>query len=247
MRLDLWTLALQAINALVLVWLLARFLYRPVIAAVAQRRAEAARLLADAEAARAQARQVQAALEADRASLAAEAERTGAEARARAAADGEALLEAARAEAAGLRREAQAAILRERAAAQAELERSAAELALVIARRLLELLPPAALTEAFLAVLAATFAALPEPVQRQLRDPRETVTVVSAVKLDAAAEQACRALLAGAGGVTFATDPALIAGIELRASHATLPASWGAELHRVAAALAREQDDATAA
>ena len=55
MHIDLWTLGLQAINVLVLVWLLARFLFRPLTAIIAQRRQATETLLADATAARAQA------------------------------------------------------------------------------------------------------------------------------------------------------------------------------------------------
>ena len=35
MQIDWWTLGLQAVNALVLVWLLAHFLFRPVVDAIA--------------------------------------------------------------------------------------------------------------------------------------------------------------------------------------------------------------------
>jgi F-type H+-transporting ATPase subunit b len=52
MELDWWTLALQAINALVLIWLLHRFLFRPVAEIIATRREAAERLLDEAEAAR---------------------------------------------------------------------------------------------------------------------------------------------------------------------------------------------------
>ena len=55
MHLDPWTFALQIVNVLVLVWLLARFLFRPVAAIIAERRAAADALLAQAEAARAKA------------------------------------------------------------------------------------------------------------------------------------------------------------------------------------------------
>ena len=51
MHLDLWTMALQTVNVLVLVWLLQHFLFRPVAGIIAARRAAADRLLADAEAA----------------------------------------------------------------------------------------------------------------------------------------------------------------------------------------------------
>ena len=39
MHIDLWALALQATNFVILAWLLHRFLYRPVTTVVAQRRA----------------------------------------------------------------------------------------------------------------------------------------------------------------------------------------------------------------
>ena len=55
MRIDWTTLALQTINVLVLVWLLARFLFRPVTTIIAERRAAAEKLLADAAAQRAHA------------------------------------------------------------------------------------------------------------------------------------------------------------------------------------------------
>lgn len=52
MRIDWSTLALQTINALVLVWLLARFLFRPVARIIAERQKAAQSLIADAEAAK---------------------------------------------------------------------------------------------------------------------------------------------------------------------------------------------------
>jgi len=53
MRIDWWTLGLQAVNAFVLIWLLAHFLFRPVVAAIAARQKAAGQLLADAKAAKA--------------------------------------------------------------------------------------------------------------------------------------------------------------------------------------------------
>ena len=61
MTIDWWTLGLQAVNFLILVWLLTRFLYRPVRRIIEQRKAlvdkardEAEKAKADAEAARQQ-------------------------------------------------------------------------------------------------------------------------------------------------------------------------------------------------
>ena len=45
MHFDPWTLALQTINVLVLVWLLAHFLFRPVAGIIAARRAAADALM----------------------------------------------------------------------------------------------------------------------------------------------------------------------------------------------------------
>ena len=53
MQIDWWTLGLQAVNALVLIWLLAHFLFRPVVYAIAARQKAVGQLLADAKAAKA--------------------------------------------------------------------------------------------------------------------------------------------------------------------------------------------------
>jgi F-type H+-transporting ATPase subunit b len=52
MRIDWWTLALQTVNVLILIWILGRFFFRPVADIVARRQEEANRLLSDADAAR---------------------------------------------------------------------------------------------------------------------------------------------------------------------------------------------------
>ena len=70
MHLDPWTFALQTINVLILVWLLAHFLFRPVTAIIAARRAASDALMADAEAARGKATAEAAALAQQRQELA---------------------------------------------------------------------------------------------------------------------------------------------------------------------------------
>jgi F-type H+-transporting ATPase subunit b len=122
-----------------------------------------------------------------------------------------------------------------------------AEVAFFIARRLLARLPPAVTSEASRAALAADFAALPDAARRHFLNPRGTVTVASAVPLEAPAQQACQAMLAGAGTVVFVTDPALIAGIELRVRHMTLRANWRGELRHIAAALDKGKEGQGAA
>ena len=55
MRIDWWTLSLQTVNVLILIWILSRFLFRPVVAMIDERRAATAKVLSDAEAAKKQA------------------------------------------------------------------------------------------------------------------------------------------------------------------------------------------------
>jgi F-type H+-transporting ATPase subunit b len=240
MRIDLWTLALQTVNVLVLVWLLSRFLFRPVAAIIAARAAAADTMLADAAAKRAQAEAAAAAIAEQRAGLAAEGARVAAAARAAAAAEHATLLQHARDEAARLQLEARQATARDRDAMRRDLEREATDLAIGIATRLLQRLPPLALAQAFAEGLAATIAA--DPARAALAGT--TLELSAAAPLDAAAQDACRAILSRAVGAPVTlrchTDPALIAGLELAAPHALIRNSWRADLDRISQSLHAE-------
>ena len=59
MEFDWTTFALEVLNFLVLVWLLKRFFYRPVLAVIEARRAANAKTIADAEAVRGEARSIE--------------------------------------------------------------------------------------------------------------------------------------------------------------------------------------------
>ena len=85
MQVDWFTTAAQFVNFFVLVWLLRRFLYTPVAAAIARRQKALADGFADADAATAAARSAEADYAARAASLAAEADAIRARARAEAA------------------------------------------------------------------------------------------------------------------------------------------------------------------
>ena len=74
MHLDWWTMALQTVNFAILVWLLHRFLYRPVLRMIDARKAEIAQQYDDAKAADQQAQTQLADVEAQRAGIAAERE-----------------------------------------------------------------------------------------------------------------------------------------------------------------------------
>jgi F-type H+-transporting ATPase subunit b len=237
MHLDLWTLALQTINVLVLVWLLARFLFRPVAGIIAARRAAADSLLAEAEAARAKVAADAAALAQQREQLSGDGERIVAGARVTAEAERATMLRQADEAAARLQADARQATARDQQAMREALEREAADLAVTIAARLLERIPNRILNQAFLQGLGEALTM--DPARASLVGA--PIEIRSAVPIDIAAQADCRALLERLLGcapdISFRTDPTLIAGIELAAPHLVVRNSWRADLERITRAL----------
>ena len=246
MQIDWWTLGLQTINALVLIWLLSRFLFRPIASILAERRTAATRLLEDAAAKEASAlaleRKAQAAVDAlaaDRAASVRAATAEAEEAR-------RVLLEAAQAEAERLRVNTHAEIEHiKKSEGRAQSER-ANLLSLDIARRLLERLPAASQVAGFLDGLVEAIGALSEETRAEFR--RRADAVLSAPRpLTAEEETLLRGELAKAfgGPVTFSlrADPSLLAGLELENEHTSIRNSLRADLERISAALRKERDN----
>jgi len=250
MRIDWWTLALQTVNVLVLVWLLKRFLYRPVMDMIAQRRTAADKMLTDASAVRERALAAEAEVGRRNQALAADRDRMLAEAHAQAEAEKSAMLERSAQEAAQRQAEGEAAIAREQEAMRRGVLEQAAKLAVVIARKLLSRLPPKVATAALLEPLPAALAELPDEVRAHAAATGEPIEVVTAAPLDESGQTRCRTLLAtilhGQPTVTFRADPDLIAGVELRASHLLIRNSWRADLDRITRELSREDAGADA-
>lgn len=96
MLIDGFTVAAQGVNFLILVWLLKRFLYRPVLAAIDAREKQIAAQLADASAERTKAQQERASYEEKNREFGAEREKLMSAARAAADAERAALLQQAR-------------------------------------------------------------------------------------------------------------------------------------------------------
>jgi F-type H+-transporting ATPase subunit b len=235
MHIDWWTLALQCVNVLVLVWILARFFFRPVAAIIAQRQEAAHRLLAEAETARAEAAKVRA--ESDAARKQIEVTRTELAASARKAAELEAgkVLAKASAQAATLRADADVQIKNDATAAEGQIFTHASALSIDIARRLLGQLPAEATLGAFAQGLAAQLRDLP-PESRELLRGGELV-IASASALGDESRNKVRAAIEDALGspakVAFETDPGLIAGLELRSRAVLIRHSWRAALERI--------------
>lgn len=237
MHIDWWTLGLQTVNALVLIWLLAHFLFRPVADAIAGRQKAAAQMLADAKAAKA-------AAEAERNRTAEETARLAehrAEAfkavEAEAAAAKSALLAKAQAEADKLLASARVEIDTERHAEDLAAGDRAAKLAVDIAAKLLNRLPADARISGFIDGVAAGVATLPAETKASFGAMGEPIRLMAARTVTSEQEAACRDALAKVLGhavtVEISVDPALIAGIELAAPEASVRNSFRADLARL--------------
>lgn len=229
MRLDWSTLALQLVNFAILVWLLQRFLYRPVLRVIDARRSalqgEQAQAASEAEAAK---RQL-ADLQAQRAGLAGER----AAALARTEEEGRALLAERRAQAQrdaeGLLEEGRRTLAREREQAQEALRRAALDLAADIASRVLAEIPEPLRAQPWLERIAGHLRALPPAELRELAGELAgggALQVVTASPLAAGAQEEwrtrLRAAIAAHAVIVFNVEPALIAGAELRFPRARL-------------------------
>jgi F-type H+-transporting ATPase subunit b len=232
MHFDWSTLILQTVNVLILVWLLRRFLFRPVVSIVAERRKAAEKLLADAETARAQAQAQVEQTARQQQALTADSERILADARTAAETDRVARLERSRTDAAQVLDAAQATLEQQRGHIRRDLEMEARHLAVAIASRLLDRIPPSAVNAALLESLGGLSAG----EWRQLAEPGDMLEVVTATPPDAATQAACTDMVRQRVGcpVHFATDPSLIAGVELRGPHARWHNNWRADLDRIA-------------
>ncbi|WP_404713024.1 hypothetical protein [Sphingomonas sp. MMS24-J13] len=231
MRINWWTLALQTINVLVLVWLLSRFLYKPIVAAIAARQAAVDKLLADAETAKANATTQEAALKASNDAFAADVECRRAEAQASAEADRAKLLDQAKQEVADLHKQAEAAADEEGTRRGAALEAEAAVLAGQMAEKLLARLPAKAVTEAMFQALVDRLGKLSDEDRRRLASsPLQVITAKALGEDEARYGKALTAALPGLANPAFVVDPALIEGFELRNAELVLRNSWRADL-----------------
>jgi F-type H+-transporting ATPase subunit b len=249
MRFDWSTLALQTVNFGILVWLLHRFLYRPVLRLLDARRAEIDKQYAEAHMAEAKAKDELAAVEAERAGIAAERTAALEQASARAAEAAAARRAQAEHEAAELLDATRKTLAAERGLALAQARRAALDLGTDIAGRLLAEVPMKLRAEAWLARLEEHLAALPQTEKQALRQQLVDgahLTVVTASELPAETAEAWRARLRGSLGdqvaVSFGTDRQLVAGAELHFPNAVLSFSWQSALAAVREEIAGDDD-----
>jgi F-type H+-transporting ATPase subunit b len=237
MTIDWWTLGIQTVNVVILVWLLERFFWRPVAAMIEQRRALAQGILADVESKRGQAIAALAEIELTRAGFAREREAILAAAHEAAEQARTARLDETAKEAVSLKADAKAAIEREKALADKVWAERASRLAVEIAERLAARLDGPAVRAAFLSWLLKEIRTLPDPVRQAVAENGVSLEAISATPLAPADQERYRERIGDAFGahplIVFKADPALIAGLELYGPHLVVKNSWRADLTRI--------------
>ena len=241
MNIDWWTLGLQTVNLLVLLWILGRFLFRPMTRIIAGRQAEADRLLADADAARDRARVAEQAAQAERDNAAGSRGALLDKAREEAEAQRAALLDAAQKDAQKLIADARTSIDQMRAQEQVQTGARAAQLAVDIADRLLLRLPGPVPVAGFIAGFEQALTALPEAARASIAAAGQSAILKSTSPLSTTEQQQLSAAIERATGhaVSFTqqSDPSLIAGLRLETPNAIINNNLRADLDRIAAEL----------
>lgn len=249
MRIEWSTLVLQTVNFAVLVWLLHRFLYQPVLRMIDERRADIEKQFAEANQSLTQAKLQIASIEADRAGIA--SERTAVLKSATAEAEAAAL-----ARRAALDREATAlldstrkTLANERTAVLAEARRTALDLGERIARKLLADVPIRLQPETWLERIVGSLTGLPkESLEDLTQQVAQTaglkVVTASALSPEATEEWLARfqRTLGPALVVSFEVQENLIAGAELHFPHAILRFTWSSALETIRAQIDAHAD-----
>jgi F-type H+-transporting ATPase subunit b len=237
MHLDWWTIGLQTVNFAILVWLLRRFLYQPVLRMIDQRKAEIQRQYDEAKATEDQAKAQLADIEAQRAAI--ESERTTAlkDAAAQAQAIATAHRRDAERDAQALLDDARKTLALEREHALEESRRLALELGAQFAQQLLGQVPIELRAEAWIERIERYIDALPQPerdaLTMQLAADRSLAVFTAAplpVPTADAWRERLRCRLGKTIAVAFEVDPQLIAGTELHFPTAILRFSWQSAL-----------------
>ena len=244
MTIDWWTLGLQTVNVVILIWLLQRFFWKPIAAMIAERRLEAQNALTDAQAARANAQASLAEIEKTRAGFAQERDKVLADARSEAERASAAKAVEATQQAAAIVDAAKARVADNAAAATKSWASRSSDLAMTIAGRLAARLDGPTVRGAFLDWALTAIRALPADT-RKAAGVSGTLHATSATPLDADEQTHARQSIDGAFGspvdIAFETDPLLIAGLEIRADHLAVGNSWRADLATIRTELALDK------
>lgn len=223
MEIDWFTIGAQILNFLVLVWLLKRFLYQPVLDAIDQREQRIAKALREAAESKTQAASERAELQAKGEAFDAQRAELLAKAVAEAADERQRLSVAARAAVDDLKQQQSAALARDAKTLSAEIRRRAEAEVFDIARKALADMADVALEERMTGLFIARFAALQgaekSAVANLLTSSSEPAVIRSAFALSkqqqAAIVSAIKAVFDVMSNPHFEVAPDLVSGIEL--------------------------------
>ncbi len=223
MVIDWFTVGAQILNFLVLVWLLQRFLYRPVLDAIDAREKRIAATLSDAAASKAQAAKERDALLAKNNAFDAERATLLSKASDEAVKEGKRLADKARKAADDLKEKQKKALATDAKSLSAEISRRATAEVFSITRKALADMADAKLEERMTALFIKKLGALDGPakaeISRMLASPGQPALIRSAFDLPAkqaaAIHKAIDATRGGKVDLRFETAPDLVGGIEL--------------------------------
>ncbi|MDA1325555.1 MAG: hypothetical protein O3C34_12480 [Proteobacteria bacterium] len=252
MRIDWWTLALQGINFLLLVWLLERFLYRPVKDVIAKRKELAEHAFDEAKTAKQEAEEEGRRFNEDRMQLSQERQALLKQLHEELGAERSKTIEQARREAAGLLEAARTAISEERAATISDLREEVTSLAMAMASSLLRKSGPGISNDVFLEQVEAKLLSLSDDERERLKMDLAAdgagLTVVTAAPLGPEDEDRWRARICASLGrpesAEFLSKPEIIGGAELRFPHAVLKFTWADQLEAAKQELCRDDPPA---
>jgi F-type H+-transporting ATPase subunit b len=223
MGFNLWTFLFQAVNFVVLAYVLHRLLYRPIHDAIDRRREEDARARTEAEGARRRAETLQSRLDARLAEAEARRVEVIRQGREQAEAERERILDEAERAVARRREELEEELRRDREEAYRELRAGLAETAVGLAERLLRESADASLHHRLIDRLVETLRGLPADERERLRAewrPDEGAMLEAAAPCDGPILERVGATLADLAGRPVPLDvrtlPALIGGARLR-------------------------------
>lgn len=249
MQFDWWTLGLQTVNVLVLIWLLQRFLLKPLLGLIAHRREEVERAFKEAAAQKEEAKAAERRFEEQQRGLEERSEAALEESHARAGEAYRETVEKGRREAEEFLTAERRRIEDERRDALIELQDKAFDLSVDLAGRLLAELDPATVDRAFLAAIDRYLETLPDDELAELRREAADGTVlrmVTASPLDGSQQKRWAAslskILDSEAEIAFETDDALIAGAELHFRNAVVRFSWRDKLAAARKILASEEE-----
>lgn len=241
MQFDWSTFAFQLVNIAVLLWLLGRFLFRPVAAIIAERKAATESVMQEAAQAKLAAKQAEEAVVRERDQIAAQRVEMLEKARREAETQKQDLVGNANKEAAAIVQKARTEARKVLDEERSEELRRAATLSVTMTGRLLAGMPVDARIDGYPERLVEALEALDPKEKEAILADRETLCLVAPRELTANEHEALRRKLSSTlsldGSLPVEVDETLIAGMELKSRHGVVRNSLAADLARIAEAL----------